>query len=293
MDQEQVQDQAGAQLTSGSTPTAAPADPFSLDENSLISLSPEQRAAVDPIIQKWKTTATEEISRREAAVAEKYRPIQERAEALDKLTKYQPFVQWWGQQQQAAQKANPGQADQIAQQKPESYASPQEWSEAVLDASNGNPEKLQAIQARMMSAWATPFVKQMTERQQVMQTQMDLKDLFEAHPDAKELDTIGLDPKTREGVSLLEMGLEWAERNNRPLEDGYRLAASWRDQLRVGAQQQAMGMVQSKKSSVTAGPSTSSSSTNVVTVRDTDDLLRQALSAGIDGQKDVRFVVGK
>lgn len=280
-EQQQIQEPAAA----------APADPFSLDENSLVSLSPEQRASVEPIIQNWKTKAQEEITRRESAVSDKYRPVQERADALDKLSKYEPFTQWWNSHQRAAQQQNPGQADQIAQAKPESYATPAEWSEAVLEASNGDAAKLQSIQARMMSAWATPFVKQMTEKTQILETQMNLKDLFETHPDAKELDQIGIDPKTREGVSLLEQALEWAERNRRPLEDGYQLARKWADQFKVGAQQQAMGLVQSKKTDVTAGPSTAASNVNVVTVGSVDELMKRSMEAQLSGQKDVKFVL--
>lgn len=269
----------------------APADPFSLDENSLVSLSPEQRGAVEPIINVWRVKANEEISKREAAATERYKPMEERAAALDKLTKYQPFVQWWNQQQSAAQQQNPGQAGAISQAKPDSYASPQEWSDAVLEASNGDATKLQNIQARMMATWATPLVKQLTEKQQVLETQMNLKDLFESHPDAKALDQIGLDPKTKDGVSLLEQALDWAERNGRTMEDGYNLARKWADQFKVASQQEAMGLVNSKRSEVTAGPSTASASTNVITVDNVDELMKRSLDAQLSGNKDVRFVI--
>lgn len=287
MDDVQVQDAPAVQ------PEVAPtgSDPFALDENSLVSLSPEQRASVEPIIQSWKTKAQDEITKRESAAAEKYKPMEERAAALDKLTKYQPFVQWWNDQQKSGQQQNPGQAGAISQTKPENFASQAEWAEAVLEASNGDGSKLQNIQARMMAAWATPLVKQITEKQQVLETQMNLKDLFESHPDAKELDQIGIDPRTKEGVSLLEQGLDWAERNRRPLEDGYQLARRWADQMRVGAQQQAMGLVNSKRAEMTAGPGTAAAGANVITVENADELLKRSLDAQLSGNKDVRFVI--
>lgn len=269
-----------------------PADPFALEESSLASLSPEQRASIDPILDGWKKRASEEIGKREAAVAEKYKPFEEKATALEKLTKYQPFVQWWNSQQQAAAQQNPNQGTAIAQTKPADFATPQEWQEALYDAAQGDGSKLQGIQSRMMSAWATPFVQQMTQKTQALETKLEMDDLFRNHPDARKLDEIGLDPKTKEGTSLLEMGLEWAERNKRPLEDGYHLAKRWADQMKVASQQEAMGLVQAKKQDVTQGPSTSSATgANIIEVANTDELLKRSLEANLAGQKDVRFVI--
>lgn len=277
------------------TPVATPPvsnDPFALDENSLVSLSPEQRASVEPIIDSWRKKANEEIQKRESSVAEKYKPYEEKAQALDKLTKYQPFVQWWQDQQtQAASGASASQQQAIGNTKPQDVASQQEWQDAVIMASNGQPEKLQEIQARMMALWATPFVQQFTQKQQNLETKLELKELFETHPDAQELDSIGLDPKTKQGVSLLETCLEWAERNGKPMEDGYALAKKWADSMRVGAQQQAMGLVNSKKEAITAGPSTSTANQNIVEVDSAEELIKRSLDAQFTGDKNVRFVI--
>lgn len=269
-----------------------PSDPFALDETSLGSFSPEQRASLDPILKAWKERATAEITKKETEASSKYKPIEEKAKALEKLTQYQPFVQWWqAQQKNAAVGAPEGQQTAIAQTKPADFATPQEWQEALWEASQGQGEKLQGIQSRMMNAWATPFVQQLTQKQQYLETQMDMKDLFERHPDAKTLDAIGIDSKSGEGVSLLEMGLDWAERNRRPLEDGYQLAKRWADQMSVGAQRQAMGMVQGKKQEVTAGNSPSRSDTSFVEVENADELLKKSLEANMAGNKGVRFVI--
>lgn len=278
----------------GVQPAAGSNDPFALDENSLASLSPEQRAGLDPIIDSWRKRAGEEIQKRESSVTDKYKPFEEKAQALDKLTNYAPFVQWWQVQQKSATAGAP-QAQQAAiqQTKPNDFATQQEWQEAIWEASQGDAAKLQGIQSRMMSAWATPVVEQLTQRQQVIETQLEVKDLFERHPDAKELDAIGLDPKTREGTSLLEMALDWAERNHKPLEDGYALAKRWADNLRVGAKQEAMGLVNQKKQEVTAGPSSSSASKSVVEVADSEELLKRSLEAEMNGNKDTRFVIKK
>lgn len=266
--------------------------PFALDESRLAGFSPEQRAGLEPIFSDWRKRAEEEISKRETDATTKYKPFEEKAATLDKLTKYPAFVQWWQTQQQQAMQQNPGQQTAIQQTKPQDFATSSEWQDALYSASQGDGTKLQTINARAMAAWATPFVQQMTEKQKQLETQFEMKELMERHPDAKELDQIGIDPKTKEGVSLLEQGFDWAERNGKKLEEGYAIAARWRDQLRVGAQQQAMGIVTSKKNDVTAGPSSSSAmAPSVIEVANHDELLKRSMEAELSGQKNLKFVV--
>ena len=288
---DQVQTQDPPEGTAAQ-PAAAP-DPFSLDENSLISLSPEQRAAVEPIIDSWKKKASEEITKRDSEI-EKYKSYSEKANALDKLTQYQPFVQWWQQQQQHAQaNATPAQAQAIGQTKPGDIASQAEWQEAVYEASQGDGSKLATIQARMMATWSAPVLARFEEKQKILDTRLEMRDLFEEHPDAKDLDMIGLDPKTKEGTSLLEIGLEWAENNGKTMEEGYSFAKRLHDSMNVTAQQKAMGLVTEKKQTVTAGPSTTSSSGNVVEVGSVDELLRKSMESEIAGDRSTRFVLKK
>lgn len=266
-------------------------DPFALDETALISLSPEQRAGLDPIIDNWKKRANEEIGKRESSVSEKYRPLEEKASALDKLTAYAPFQNWWNEQQKQGQQNNPQAAGAIAQTKPQDVATAQEWQEAIWEASQGNPQKISELQTRMTSAWAAPYIQQVSQENKNIRLEMELKDLFEQNPDAKELDMIGLDPKTKQGVSLLEIGFDWAERNRQPMIKGYEMAKKWSDSMKVGAQQQAMGMVQDKKKDITAGPSTSIGGTNIVEVANQDEMMTKSMNAQMAGDTKTRFVI--
>jgi hypothetical protein len=268
-------------------------DPFSLDENSLASLNPEQRASLDPIIDTWRKKAGEEISRRDSEI-EKYKAYGEKATALDKLTQYQPFVQWWQQQaNQAKQGANSSQQQAIGETKPTDIASNQEWQDALSEASYGDSSKLQRLQARMMATWATPLVTELREKQESLDTKIEMRNLFENHPDAKELDSIGVDPKSKEGTSLLEMCLENAKSNGKSLEEGYKMAKRWFDSMSVMEKQKAMGMVTEKKQTVTQGNSTSSSNHSLTEVDNIDDMLKRSMEATLAGDSSARFVVRK
>lgn len=269
-------------------------DPFNLDETKFASLTPEQRAALDPVLDEWKGRAKGEIEKTGKTYEEKYKPLEEKAQALDSLVKDPRFVQWWHNIQQAASQSIPGSGLAVNQSKPQDFASPQEWQQAVLDASNGDSTALQAIQQKMFAAMATPVVQQLRQGQEELRTTLEMRDLFERHPDAKELDAIGrntADPKDK-SLSLLEMALNWATDNRKSLEEGYALAKKWSDSLRVGAKQEAMGMVQEKKQSVTSGPSTNQGSgSGVVEVENADELMQKNMEYLAAGQKPPRFVI--
>ena len=262
-------------------------DVFALDENSLISLTPEQRAGLDPIINKWKETALSEIQKREEAVRGKYKPLEERASALEKLSQYKPFQDWWNEQQKNAGKP---QSDPTGGQAAQ-FARPEEWQQAIYEASQGDATKLTQIQARMMASWAGPLASQLQEKQLKIETELELKGMFERHPDAKNLDAIGIDPKSGEGISLLQQALEWAESQGKSMEEGYQLAKKWADQIQVEKQQEAMGMVREKKQGTTESAAGRGKETETLEeAEDTDDLLKKAITAGLSGQK-VRYVI--
>lgn len=268
-------------------------DPFALEESQLASLSPEQRASLDPIIDSWKKRATEEIQKRETQVSEKYKPLEDKAKALDQLTQYQPFVQWWQNQQRVAMQGQTPEAKQtIAATQPEDIATAQEWQDAIIDASNGSPQKLRSLQQRLIATTAAPFVQQFSQKSKELETRLEMRDLMESHPDYKDLDQIGLDEKGQ-GTSLLEHCLNWAEASGKSLEEGYQLAKRWANSMSANAKAQAMGMVQGKKDAVIQGPSTSSASGTVIYVENQDELMKKSMEAALEGRKDVRFEIKK
>jgi hypothetical protein len=284
--QEPVVDQPVATPVQGS-------DPFTLDEAKFASLSPEQRAALDPVFEEWKTKAKSEIERTGRTYEEKYKPHLTKAEALDKLVQDPRFQQWWNNVVNAA----PGGAQNA---EPKDFASPEEWQNAVIDASNGNGAKLKEIQARMFATMAAPVVQELKKNQEDLKrgqeefrTMQEMRDLFERHPDAKELDLIGRNPTDPEdkSLSLLEMCLNWADENGKSMAEGYQMAKRWADGLRVGAKQEAMGLVQDKKQSITSGPTTSKGGPAVMEVADADELMQKNMEYLASGQTPPRMVI--
>jgi hypothetical protein len=275
--------------------TTAPVttDPFSLDEARLASLSPEQRAALDPVFDEWKTKAKAELEKSTKTYEEKYKPHVEKAQALDQLVKDPRFVTWWNGIQQAATQQNPQGGQAIAQSKPQDFATEQEWQEAWANAYGGDYAKFKEIQARMFAAMATPVVQQLREGQEELKATLEMKDLFERHSDARQLDTIGRNPADPNdtSLSLLEMALNWATDNGKSLEDGYLQAKRWADSMKVGAQQEAMGMVQDKKASVTSGPTTHQAGQGVIEVDSLEELMDKKMGYELSGQKSPRFVI--
>jgi len=277
------------------TPPAATepvaADPFAVDETKFASLSPEQRAAIEPVISEWKTKAKQEIEKTGKTYEEKYKPHVEKATALDKLVEDPRFIGWWNGLQQAAQQSVPGAQTQGVQ--PRDIATPEEWQMAMLEAQQGNGARFNMIQQRFLQAAAAPVVQQLQRGQEELKATIEMRDLFERHPDATKLDSIGRNPSdpNDQSLSLLEMALNWAAENKKSMEDGYKLAKKWADSMSVGAKQEAMGIVQSKKESVTSGPSTSQGGQAVVEVADADELMSKNMEYVLAGQKPPRFVI--
>lgn len=274
---------------------SAPADPFVLDEGRLASLSPEQRAALDPVFEEWKGKAKAEIEKSGKTVEQKYAEHVKKAEALDSLVKEPRFQQWWTSVQQTAMQQNPGAAAAVQGSKPADFATEQEWQTAWSNAYAGDYTKFKEIQARMFSMMATPVVQQLREGQAELKATLEMKDLFERHSDAKELDLIGRNPSDAndKSESLLEMCLNWADQNGKTLEEGYAKAKSWADSLSVGAQKKAMGLVEGKKASITSGPGTNKESAPVIEVADADELMARNMEYLASGQKPPKFVIRK
>lgn len=271
-------------------PTAV--DPYAFDESKFASFSPEQRASLNPVFSEWKERAKQEVEKTRKSYEEKYKPELEKAQALGQLVQRPEFQQWWASQQQMAMRQNPQGQGAIQNTGPQDIASAEEWQSAISDAYAGDPTKMKALQARTFAVMATPVVQQIKDSQDELRTTMEMKNLFEAHPDAKSLDKIGYDAADPETPSLLETALNLADAKGKSLEWGYQLAKRWSDSLTVAAKQEAMGLVQGKKESITSGPSTNKGGTStVIEVSDAEELMTRSMEASLAGGPMPKFVI--
>lgn len=273
-------------------PVSAPADPYAFDETKFASFSPEQRASLNPVFSEWKERAKQEVEKARKTYEEKYKPDLEKAQALNQLVQRPEFQQWWASQQQAAMRQNPQGQNAISQTQPQDIASAEEWQSAISEAYQGDPTKMKTLQARMFAVMATPVVQQLRAGQDELRTTIEMKNLFESHPDAKTLDKIGYDAADPETPSLLETALNLADDKGKSLEWGYQLAKKWSDSMSVQAKQEAMGMVQGKKDSITSGPSTNKGGgPTVIEVSDAEELMTRSMEASLAGGPMPKFVI--
>lgn len=272
--------------------TSAPADPFAVDEARFASLSPEQRASINPVLSELRERAKGEIEKTRKTYEEKYQPQVQQAKALNELIQKPEFQKWWIAQQQTAMQVNPSAQNAIGQTQPQDIASAEEWQSAISEAYAGDPSKMKMLQARMFSVMATPVIQQLRDGQDELRTTMEMKNLFESHPDAKVLDKIGQDPSDPDSPSLLEVALNLAETRRQPLEWGYKLAKKWSDGMSLSAKQEAMGLVQSKKESITSGPSTNKAPNGtIIEVADAEELMQRSMEASLAGGPIPKFVI--
>lgn len=84
--------------TAATAPAVSPeTDPFGVDESQFVSLTPEQRAALDPVLSKWKETAKSTLEKERSS----FKPHLDKAKALDQLVRDPRFVKWYQDQQNA------------------------------------------------------------------------------------------------------------------------------------------------------------------------------------------------
>ena len=268
-------------------PTATvEADPFALDESKFVALSPEQRAAIDPVLTEWKTKAKTELEKTSKTYQEKYKPLEEKAQALDQLVQDKRFVEWWnGLQNPSA--AQPQGAKNVS---PLQIATAEQWADALSRLAQGDESAWSQLQGKAVAAMYGPIAQKLMQGHEELRTTFEMKDLFERHPDAKELDQIGQDgdPKSK---SHLEIWLDWATENGKPLEEGYKMAKRTWDAAVARSNQAALGMVQEKKQSVTSGPATHQGGEAVEEVGSMEELMTKRMEYALSGQKAPRFVI--
>lgn len=263
-------------------PETGGADPFAVDENSFASLSPEQRAALDPVLDTWKKSAKAALDKEKAT----YEPHVKKAQALESLTRDPRFVKWYHEINSPAQ--DPAQKAAA----PAQVASAEEWANAVQEMANGDPTKFNNLQIKQLTQFAGPHIERLEQQQNIIRQQTEMNQLISNHPDVRDLDTIGREDDPT-APSLLELCLRVVKEQNRgTMEQAYQMAKKVAQSMENKGKRAAMGMVQEKKGSVTEKPATNSKEEGVILVDTMEEAMTKNIEAAMDGRK-VKYSVAK
>jgi len=269
-----------AETTDTTAQTTTDNDPFAVDESQFVSLTPEQRAALDPVLSKWKESAKSYAQKEREAESKKYTDHIKKAQALENLVKDPQFVEWY-------QKRNSPQNG--AQAAPKSVASAEEWAQAYQELSAGNPLPLEQLQAKLVMSVGGPQLQAQRQQLQALQSENEMNRLWVLHPDAKDLDQIGRE-ENPEAPSLLQLAANASVDNQTgriDWEKAYAMARQVALAMENKGKRAAMGLVNEKKGSVTEKPSTNTRDEGVQYV----DTMEEAMSRNIEAQMDGRKVV--
>lgn len=247
-------------------PSAPPAD-FDL------SALPEQiRPHVEPIFKQTVERYKGEISKREEAA----KAFQEKAGALDRLLSDSDFQRWWIDRQ------NP---KPTSAQEPAPVVEgigPEEFQAAYEKAMNGDTADMNRLTEKQLDLLVqkkyAPVISQLDQRQREMNLSMEMSNLFQAHPDAKELDKMG----------LLEPALHlFTDKQKRPMAYAYEQAKKAYETIYSRARSELIAESQGKKQSVTEPPASHSGGAEVVMVDTPQQALKQQLTAQLRGSNAI------
>lgn len=299
VDQLQTPAPAPAPAAPAPEPTAAPAPEvpaapaeerfFDLDEAELSSLPPDiRKGVVDPLISKLNGKAKEKFLKER----EGFKSHQQKADVFDQLVKQPWFQQAYYQMNNPVRAQAPAQpqAPAAPPQAPAPNISAQEWNHAYEQAANGDMSALNSLQEKQLDLLVkqkyAPIIEQVQTQQKELAMTMELNDLFSTHEDAKELDSIRVNPADPRSPSLLEMSLHFiSDKGGRPFEEAYQAARKMADQLKAQAKSAAIGIVQEKKASVTEAPArTNVVDEGVIYVDTPQEALRSQIAASLKNQ---------
>ena len=264
-----------SQTETATTSTAdASADPFAVDESQFVSLTPEQRAALDPVLNKWKETAKSYAQKEREAEGKKYTDHVKKAAALEKLVADPRFVKWYQETNNPQQTASP-----------KSVASAEEWAQAYQALSAGDPAPLEALQTKLVMSVGGPQLQATQQQMHMLRMENEMAKLFANHADAKDLDQIGREDNP-EAPSLLQLAAQSVmDKQGGTWEQAYALAKQVALAMENKGKRAAMGLVTEKKGSVTEKPSTNTKEEGVQYVDTMEEAMAANIEAAIDGRK--------
>jgi hypothetical protein len=259
-------------------------DPFAVDESQFVSLTPEQRASLDPVLSKWKETAQARIKESIEKEKKQYEPHLQRSQALEKLVKDPRFVKWYHETN------NP--TDAKVQTTPRTVASAAEWAEALQALAQGDSEAYEKLQAKLVMSVGGPQLQKTQNEMNLLKRENEMVKLFSSHPDAKDLDQIGRE-NDPQAPSLFELCASVViDRNGGTWEQAYQMAKTVAQSMENKGKRAAMGLVSEKKGSVTEKSTSPSKEGGVVFVDTMEEAMSRNIEAAID-KTGIKYQVRK
>lgn len=272
-----------SQTEATDTQTQTINDPFAVDESQFVSLSPEQRAALDPVLTKFRESAKSYAQKERESEGKKYTEHVKKSQALEKLVSDPRFVKWYNETN------NPQNQTSVA---PKSVASAEEWANAYQALSAGDPMPLEQLQSRLVMSVGGPAIQRNQQEMQMLRSENEMTKLFANHADARDLDSIGRE-EDPSAPSLLQLAAQVVlDKQGGTWEQAYALASRVAKAMENKGKRVAMGMVSEKKGSVTEKPSTNSKEEGVQYVDTMEEAMTANIEAAMDGRK-VKYQVKK
>lgn len=252
--------------------TAPAAAPAAGGSDFDLSGIPEQvRPTVEPVFKQFTEKHQKELTQ----YKESMKPHQDKAEALDKLLQEPWFQKAWYDSRSPQQPA--------AQTPPEArppIVSPEEWQTAYDKALSGDMGAMNSLTEKQLDSLVqqkyAPVMQQIAQKQREIDLNMEMTDLFQKHPDAKELDKAG----------LLEPAMHlYVDKQKRSMEYAYQQAAKMKDYFTNKAKQELTAQAQEKKTAATETPASTTGDASIVFVDSPREALRQQLMAAAKGLK--------
>lgn len=237
----------------------APSDAFS-------ALTPEARQTVEPFLKPLH----EKIANYEKEI-ESSKSSKEKAVALDRLVQDADFQKYW-----AARNSRPA-AQEPKQDLP---FTPEEYQSAYDKSMQGDFSALASLQEKQVKAIlardVAPAMNNLNQKAREIELGVELGNLLQAHPDARDLDKFG----------FLEPALHYyTDKLGKPMEFAYSRAKEAYDKAIGDFKVKQSKEIQDKRGSITETPGTMTADQGVVYLDTSEQVLRAQINAAVKGDK--------
>ena len=248
------------------TPSQPDASQQTTKEDSFFdanSLAPELQAAYKNM-QAAYTKKTQEIA-----------DVRKKAESLDELVNYEPFMNWYNQHRQGTDKQAMKQDTPVKPQEQVPTQAPEEMDPEVYASIIQDPKKFKEYVSKLAMEAAGPMAAQAQQKAEMTMNLMKVEKFGQEHPEFWELDRKGLIEPLIEKYPGLE------------LEDYFKLARY--PFLEQDAIRKAHGIVNDKRNAVSEKPGAVIPASRKVKVNSREEAMALAWEAHERGQTPPDF----